>query len=604
MKKNAVPRYFCFSPFLAAGIIYTLFVLNIFLNISMNRLPQFLEHPRFQEAFRWEREIETTLKEGGGMENLPAPPLPADWEKPLFRSLEGQVDTIIILLIIGGLTNLPLGLYFFKKRRGRPVKEGLTRWVRKILPLTPWINSGLILLGFNLFHLAQKMDQPHAAGAFRTGKELFWEMMPISIIASILAALFVFFWQTYRVHMVYQRHVYPLDQMLKRRSTSRLNNIALRLSLTTLVTALLPTVTIIIYITFNISSIRNISALSPQQMELIGGEIFPIARSLGKYGELVDWLKNQEVLEGLHYMTIPGTIRMLFSIVVGLTVALLYIIFFVKWNTRLLLEPIQDLMTRMDETARGDFSSPARVTTNDEIGYLTEHFNEMQRGLAERERVKTLFGQYLTTEVSEAILNGQADLGGRLITATILFADIRNFTGISEELSPRDTVAFLNEYLNEMIEVVLQERGIIDKFIGDGLLAVFGAPVASADHAEQALQAALGMHGKLEEMNQRRRKAGTFPINIGIGIHSGPVIAGNLGNANKLEYTVIGDTVNLASRIEGLTKEHRAKILVSRDTWNLTSQAFRQGLNSRVLQNVTVRGKKAPVSLYRIEAAG
>jgi len=596
---KTIPRYYNFRLFLLPGIIYILLVSNIFLNITMNRIPQLLDNPRFQKAFDWEQPGPKAPLPLPQPEFNKKPLIPEDGESPLWRSIESQLEAVILMSLAGLLINAPLGLYFYRKRRGKEISHRLQQITEKLLLKTPWINGGLVLLTFSSLHLFQSLQQslPEIQEMI-SGQGLFKQMMPVSFIASLLAALFTYLWQNYRVQMVYLEHVYPHNTLLSRRSEGKGASYFLRLTLTTLLTICLPLVTVILYIIYNITTIPDARLLTPAQMELIGGEIFAIARSLGEYSNLMDWFTQQQEITSLMYMSAPGTIRMIISLAIGLTVVLFYLFFIVRWNTHLLLIPLQELMERMEETAQGHFDTPALVRTKDEMGYLAERFNQMQQGLAEREKVKQLFGRYLTTEVSEAILGGEVSLEGQLVNATILFADIRDFTAISETLSPRETVAFLNSYLNDMIEIVMKHQGIIDKFIGDGLLAVFGAPLPREDHAELALQAALDMQRRLQNLNEERSREHTFPIKIGIGLHSGPVIAGNLGNSSKMEYTVIGDTVNVASRIEGLTKEHHSALLISEETWNLTSPQTRNTLAAQKKENITIRGKSGPLNLY------
>ncbi len=594
------PRYYILRLFLVPGIIYLLLVGNIFINIAMNRLPEYMESPRFQRLLHGElipaltENSEKALPRPAG-----EPPLPR--RSLLAETLAGQISAVILSLLLGFLLNLPFGLYFHRRRRGRPVPRRITQLVRRRLTATPFLNAGLVLISLNVLHIIQGFYQPKEILLLE--QNLFRDMMPVSLISGVLAALFTYFWQRYRVQMLYIQHVFPPEELLRRRNTSRIYSFQLRLWISTLMTTLFPLITVTLYIFYNISSIDNIRTLTAGQLELLSGEIIPAARALGQYDTYMSWLKTQTGFTTILYMTAPGTLRLIVSIVTGISVVMVYIIFFVRWTSKLLIEPVHELLAKMEETGSGHFDSQAVVRTADEIGHLAERFNEMQQGLADRERVKTLFGQYLTAEVSEAILGGEVDLEGQMVEATILFADIRNFTGISERLSPRETVALLNEYLNHMIEVILQEEGIIDKFIGDGLLAVFGAPVQSEKHREQAVRAALAMHEKLADMNRRRQSQGRFPLSIGIGIHTGPVIAGNLGNQNKLEYTVIGDTVNLASRIETLTKQFQAPILVSQATWEALPSSFKGTLEYTPRNSISVRGKQEKVNLIEIARA-
>jgi class 3 adenylate cyclase len=188
------------------------------------------------------------------------------------------------------------------------------------------------------------------------------------------------------------------------------------------------------------------------------------------------------------------------------------------------------------------------------------------------------------------------ELGGEEHEATVLFADIRGFTTLSESLHPTEVVRLLNEYFQEMVEEIFAWEGILDKFIGDGICAVFGPPLAGEDAARRAIRCAIGMQHRLERLNERRKVRGEPPLKIGIGLHTGPLVAGNVGSPLRMEYTHIGDTVNTASRLEGLTKELGAPIIASESTASFA----RDDTDLRDLGLVAVRGKPAPMRLYAV----
>jgi len=219
---------------------------------------------------------------------------------------------------------------------------------------------------------------------------------------------------------------------------------------------------------------------------------------------------------------------------------------------------------------------------------------------AEAQRIKDVLSRYVSRPVAEAVLQEQdaVPLGtGRRQRVTVMFTDIRGFTSLSERLAPEQVVAFLNTYFSRMVGAVFTFDGMLDKYIGDGMMAVFGAPIAHEDHALRAVKAAFRMRKELEALNLELKARGEDPLSIGIGLHTGECVIGNIGTEQRLDYTAVGDTVNTASRIEGLTKEHKVDILVSADTW----REVRTMVLSRPLPAVTLRGRSTPLDLYALE---
>jgi adenylate cyclase len=236
------------------------------------------------------------------------------------------------------------------------------------------------------------------------------------------------------------------------------------------------------------------------------------------------------------------------------------------------------------------------VRTGDELEDLANGFNQMVEGLKERDKLKTTFGKYMTQAVVEHLLAGKVTLGGESITVTILFTDIRSFTSISETMDAQALVALLNEYFTEMVSIVMQHDGVVDKYIGDAIMAVFGAPVSRPDDAKNAVRAAVRMRQALARLNERLAERGLAPLQTGIGLHTGEVVAGNIGSERRMEYTVIGDAVNLASRLEGTTKELGVSVVISDVTHALT----RDVVETRPLKEITVKGRAQPVMTYEV----
>jgi len=258
--------------------------------------------------------------------------------------------------------------------------------------------------------------------------------------------------------------------------------------------------------------------------------------------------------------------------------------------------PLGRLQTAMRDVEQGDLEARCPVVTNDEIGAVAEGFNRMVGGLREREFLKETFGKYVSREIRDEILAGRVSLEGQTREVTILFADLRDFTPWVEATTPREVVRDLNAYFAEMDQAIRTHRGLVLQFIGDEIEAAFGAPVAYPAHAEMAVRAALEMRRRLQAWNAERARAGKVPLRHGIGIHTGSVLAGNIGSAERHSYALVGDPVNLASRIQSLNKELGSDILVSGETRRRLDGQF----EFVRLPAVKVKGKSVEVEVYRL----
>jgi adenylate cyclase len=238
--------------------------------------------------------------------------------------------------------------------------------------------------------------------------------------------------------------------------------------------------------------------------------------------------------------------------------------------------------------AQGDLEVRVPITAADEVGDLTARFNEMVEGLLQRQRLEQAFGTYVHPSLAGKVMAGEVELPGVEMDVTVMFADIRGFTGLAETLAPQDAVALLNRFFDVATSVVEEYGGHVNRFLGDGLLAVFGAPDALEGHADRALEAACDL---VEAVG---RELGST-IRIGIGLNSGQVLAGSVGGGGHLEFTVIGDAVNVAARLESHTKATGDAVLLSDATRDRLVD-LREFVESR--ETVQIRGRSAPVGIW------
>jgi class 3 adenylate cyclase len=253
------------------------------------------------------------------------------------------------------------------------------------------------------------------------------------------------------------------------------------------------------------------------------------------------------------------------------------------------------LLEGLRKAERGDLSAHLNLFSPDEFGVIADGVNKMIRGLRDRQRIRELFGLYLSPAVSRAILEGKLQTDGESREVTVLFCDIRDFTAFSQSRTPRQVVERLNGFFERMSTAVDSYGGFINKFLGDGFLAVFGAPGHATDHARRAVEAALAMELSLRTFNQELARAAEPPLEVGIGLDTGEVVVGNVGSRNRLEYTVIGGAANRSSRIEQLNKILGTRILVSEHTYRKCGLGGGRGLGAQ-----KVRGLDQPLILVTI----
>jgi adenylate cyclase len=299
----------------------------------------------------------------------------------------------------------------------------------------------------------------------------------------------------------------------------------------------------------------------------------------------------QEVREALRMILLLEVPALLVSLLVATASA--------SFLSRRATTSLSALCDAVNEVGQGHFNKVVHLETRDEFHDLAEAVNHMAKGLGERERLKQGFARYVSSYVMEKILKsgGSMKLEGERKKVTVLFSDIRHFTALAEKLPPEQVVSLLNEYFEVMLEAIFSHQGMLDKFIGDGIMAEFGTPLFDPDQEKNAVLAALEMQEKLGRLDKRWAAAGKPVFQMGIGIHTGPAIVGNIGSEERMEYTAIGDTVNVASRLQVATKELGVQIIVSQATRQALGVEFR----IKDLGSLLLPGRTGEISAYSIE---
>ena len=265
--------------------------------------------------------------------------------------------------------------------------------------------------------------------------------------------------------------------------------------------------------------------------------------------------------------------------------------------------PIKRLQVAMVEVERGNLEHRVSIHSRDEFSQLGQSFNRMIEGLHEKERIRGVMNKVVSKEIADEILQSDLHLGGEEQIATILFSDIRGFTTFSEMLSPKELLDVLNAYFTRISSCIHEHHGNIDKYLGDAVMALFGVPVSRQHSAREAVFASLDMIDALKLFNQTLFSEFRKILHIGIGINTGKLVAGLMGASTRMEYTVLGDEVNLASRLEGLTKQYGVQIIISSSTYQALQASVSADtvlMKFRELDTVQVKGKTTGVTIYQV----
>lgn len=288
----------------------------------------------------------------------------------------------------------------------------------------------------------------------------------------------------------------------------------------------------------------------------------------------------------------PTRDKIILISLLALLIAVTGTILIVNW----LISPLPLLVRAAQAVGEGHLEGVIKWKSADEIGLLTDAFNAMVRGLRDRDHIRTVFGRYVSKEIADTVLDGKLALGGERREIAVLFADIRDFTKMSRHMEPEHLVQVLNSYFSVMTGVIHGHGGTIDKFVGDGILAIFGAPLPMENAALRAVRTALAMQAALRATNAERAKSGLAPIETGICVTFGTAVVGNIGSEARVSYTSVGDPVNLASRLEGLNKRFGTRIIASAEVRALTADS----VETRPLGEHKIRGWDEAVEVFEV----
>jgi len=498
---------------------------------------------------------------------------------------------LFISFFLGLAFNLPFKLYLRKKRRNKKVKEGLFKFCKKFILKTPLINAGILFItygitsGFMLYQLLFHGDFNEIT--LRFYRQFFF----IITVSSLINILFVYFWQKHRVHIKYLEFFYNPEELRKRIFNIKVGKIKNRLWISSAMTTFFPVVIVLFYMVISITNVHDFLEKSPTEEQ----EQILIGKYESYFGD--NSIKSDT---GVIYINMFDTYIMLIGTFSGIIVSFFYLLLFIRWTTRDIVYPVRELLLNMQRTGRGEMESYSIVRTNDEIGELTEGYNEMSGRLKDYIENISLMNEANARFVPRQFLEylgkdsiADIQLGDQIQKEmTVLFTDIREFTSISEQMTPKENFNFLNNYLGYMEPVIRNNNGFVDKFMGDSIMALF------PDNTEDAINAAIEMRIKLIEFNHIISQFGQAPIDSGIGIHTGSLMLGIVGGEGRMEGTVISDAVNLASRLEGLTKLYGSSIIITEET--LIKISDPTNYHYRFLDIVKVKGKKEAVYIFEI----
>lgn len=506
-------------------------------------------------------------------------------------------NMLLISFFLGLIFNIPFKRYFSRKRKRKFISPKLFNFCKRFILRSPIINAGILGLAYVVAHIYMVVtiwiDKPFSNDL---EENIYTHFFFISFTASVLSLMFVYFWEKHRVHLCYLEHIFLPEELHKRIFNLKVGRIRNRMFLSFAMTTLLPLTIVILYLFLSVTYVRdfNLTEINDEHKTILFGDFVNL-------GDILSTSNQGNTIPGwLFYINAVNSFFMFIGIYSSIFIAFVYILFLVKWTTQDIVYPVKELLENMKKTGKGEMHNYSLVRTNDEIGELTEGYNEMTQKIGEFfnniTRMNEAYSYFVPRQFLE-FLGKESFVDIRLgdqveKEMTVLFSDIRSFTEISETMTPKENFDFINYYLGYMEPVIRNNNGFIDKYIGDSIMALF------SESAEDAINAAIEMRIKLSQFNQVMDQFGRPTINSGIGIHTGMLMLGVVGGEGRMDGTVISDAVNLAARLEGLTKVYGGAVIISQDT--LIKLKNPSQYQYRFLDIVKVKGKKEAVYIFEV----
>lgn len=612
---RTIPSFFSFRIYFVSTLMYFMLVAPFAGFLFIQSIPDLMEKKNFLTENGIEHAKDTLFKlsekdKGLNLSATVEPPsgeaASGTGENPAYKDPQNDMlsrsfgflmmVTLPLSFLLGFLFNYPFKRYLRRKHKGKVISEKLFAFCKKFILKTPLINAAILGSAFIatlIFMISLMIQNPEYASA---STPLFNRFFSISLFASLLTILFVYYWQKHRVHIKYLEYHFSREELRKRIFRARMGRIKNRFWISSAMTTLLPLSIVIVYLIMSFTRIKDLalSSLSEEQVKIL----------FGRYASMIQQvMSNDNALDNIgqmYFVNVMDGLIMTVGIGSGIVASLVYILLFVKWTTIDIVYPVKELIYNMQKTGQGKSVNYTVVRSNDEIGELAERFNEMtgqiEQYISKIEKMNKAYSRFVPKQFLEFLKKDnitEVQLGDQVQKEmSVLFTDIRDFTTLSEELTPKETFDFLNEYLSVMEPLISRNNGFIDKYIGDSIMALF------VGNVENAIDAAIEMRVALADFNVKRKMDGKHAIDSGIGVHTGNLMLGVVGGHGRMDGTVVSDAVNLASRIEGLTKMYGTSIIISQDTLIKLEDPGRY--NYRFLDVVKVKGKKEAVYIFEV----